>query len=300
MRPVTTLVGVFVLASPLAALDHHAPSWESPGSLVGVSVEVEGRTTPLYAAPDGSGRFYLEAKRGARYAIRLDNRTRERVGVALTVDGLNVISGERSPQPWTRWVMRDPGRMYVLGPWDSVLVQGWRTSLQDVRRFTFVDEERSYASRSGKANAKMGWIEVAVFRERRPISWWGGHPDEVTKDRREAPRPYGEGRDDDGEAHADSKARQAPPASEKRADGPRASAPRPEAYPGTGWGQRTDDPAVVVEFEPDRSPAERLTLRYEYASGLRALGILPYPSWNRDRLSERDRGRDGFAKPPGW
>jgi hypothetical protein len=141
---------------------------------------------------------------------------------------------------------------------------------------------------------------MAVFRERRPVSWWGGRPDEVTRDRREAPRPYGEGRDDDGEAQADAKARQAPPASEKRADGAYGSAPRPEAYPGTGWGQRTDDPAVVVEFEPERSPAERITLRYEYASALRALGILPHPSWNRDRLSERERGRDGFAKPPRW
>src|SRR5262245_5660231 len=263
MRPVTTLVAVLVLASPLAALAHHAPSWESPGTLVGVSVEVEGRSTPLYAAPDGSGRYYVEARRGARYAIRLDNRTRERLGVALTVDGLNVISGEKSPQPWTRWVMRDPGRMYVLGPWDSVLVQGWRTSLEDVRRFTFVDEERSYAARSGKANSKMGWIEVAVFRERRPISWWGGHPDEVTRDRKEARCPYDEpaGRDDDGETKADGKMRQAPPSAsaEKRSGDAYGGAPAPEAYPGTSWGQRTDDPAVVVEFEPERSPSERLT-----------------------------------------
>ena len=307
MRPVTTLVGVLMLAAPVTALAHAPYPSQSPGTLVGVSVEVEGRDTPLYLAPDGSGRYYLEAERGARYAIRLDNRSHERLGVALTVDGLNVISGERSPQPWRSWLGRDPGRMYVLGPWDSVLVQGWRTSLEDVRRFTFVDEKRSYAARSGKANAKMGWIEVVVYRERRPIAWWGGsRPDEVTRDRREAPRPYSERgrRDDDGEAQADAKSSREPdappPAAEKRSGDAYGSAPRPEAYPGTGWGQRTDDPAVVVEFEPERSPAERLTLRYEYASGLRALGIFPYPTWNRDRLSERERGRDGFAKPPNW
>ena len=45
--------------------------------------------------------------------------------------------------------------------------------------------------------------------------------------------------------------------------------------------------------------AERVTLRYEYASALRALGILPAPWWARDRLRERDGGT-GFAKPPRW
>jgi hypothetical protein len=72
------------------------------------------------------------------------------------------------------------------------------------------------------------------------------------------------------------------------------------AYPGTGWGPRTDDHVVVVDFEPERSPAERITLRYEYASGLRALGIDVHPRWTRDRLRERDRGQAGFAKPPAW
>src|SRR5260221_2391836 len=119
------------------------------GSLVGISVEVEGRTTPLYAAPDGSGRFYLEAREGSAYAVALTNRTAERVGVVLTVDGLNAISGQREP---------GLGRMYVLGPWEQTTVRGWRTSLSDVRRFTFVDERASYAARSGQANGKMGWI----------------------------------------------------------------------------------------------------------------------------------------------
>ena len=80
------------------------------------------------------------------------------MGVVLTVDGLNAISGERDT---------GRGRMYVLDPWQRTTVQGWRTSLQEVRQFTFVDERASYAARSGKANEKMGWIEIAAYRERR-------------------------------------------------------------------------------------------------------------------------------------
>lgn len=272
-----------------------AETWEAPGSLVGVSVEVEGRSAPLYAAADGSGRFYVEARAGARYEIRLASRTHERVGVLVAVDGLNVVSGERAPD-LSRRPTGQAGRLYVLDPWDETTIRGWRTSLDDVRRFTFVDERASYAARSGKSNSKMGWIEVAVFRERRPWAY------EVPYDRVTPPRTYsrpepeerGRFEDDYGRRSdsAESKARPSSP--------PMAAAPGGGSYPGTGWGSRLGDRAVVVEFEPEDAPSERHTLRYEYARALYALGVLPRPYPTRDRLSERDRGVGGFALPPSW
>jgi hypothetical protein len=261
--------------------------------MVEVAVRIEGSGSPLYAAPDGSGRYYFEARRGARYSVHLSNRTHHRLGVVLLVDGLNVISGER---PAAGWSGGDPGRMYVLDPWDATEVKGWRTSLDEVRRFTFVDEERSYAARSGKANSKMGWVEIAVYREQgRTV---GGPYPPIG---REAPSSRGRAEEDRDEPAA----RSAPPATAPADRGAAKSAPEGMAdakrsYPGTGWGQRTDDHVVVVDFEPERSPAERITLRYEYASGLRALGIHVHPHWTRDRLRERDRGQGGFAKPPAW
>jgi hypothetical protein len=284
------------LVAPLAASAHEFYG-ERPGSMVEVTVDVEGSGSPLYAAPDGSGRYYFEARRGARYSIRLANRTHQRLGVVVQVDGLNVISGER---PATGWFTSDPGRMYVLDAWDQTEIKGWRTSLDEVRRFTFVDEQASYAARAGKANSKMGWVEVAVYRERGRVA------------RVDPPTRYEGGRDRGVEESVE-----VPSADSARPSGqpPAASAPKygegdaekrvgglegGRSYPGTGWGQRTDDHVVVVDFEPERNPAERLTLRYEYASGLRALGIDPHPRWTRDRLRERDRGRGGFAKPPAW
>jgi hypothetical protein len=291
MRPyVVPAVLAATLAGP-TCVSAHEPVWGRPGSLVEVAVEVEGSGSPLYAAPDGSGRYYFEARRGARYAIRLANRTGERLGVVLQVDGLNVISGDRP----ARWVGTDPGRMYVLDPWDQAEVKGWRTSLDEVRTFTFVDEAASYAARSGKANSKMGWVEVAVYRERgRPVvserPWLRSEPearDRSADERQDAPP-----------ATVPAPMSEAPAKRAPKAEGPADVAGG--AYPGTGWGQRTDDRVVVVDFEPERSPAERTTLRYEYASGLRALGIELHPTWTRDRLRERDRGQDGFAKPPAW
>jgi hypothetical protein len=286
------------IAAPLAALALAAAgpafaqdAYGGVGSLVSVSLEVDGRTAPLYAALDGSGRYYLEAWRGAAYRVRLVNRSGERLGVLLTVDGLNAISGERSPRGAR-------GRMYVLAPWDETVVQGWRTSLDEVRRFTFVDEDRSYATRSGKASGRLGWIEVDVYRERRPVArpwpYWPPYtpyppypPDRpYEEDAPEKSRSEPEAKDDSGSGARDGYGgRVAPPR----------SAP---GYPGTGWGPRADDPVRVVSFDPEASPSERITLRYEYASGLRALGIFPRPWWSRDRLRERERGQEGFARPP--
>ena len=234
-----------------------------PGSLVAVSVSIDGQPAPLYSAPDGSGRFYVEARPGCRYSVTLRNRTGERLGAVLAVDGLNVISGSRDT---------GRGRMYVLDPWQETTVQGWRTSLDEVRRFRFVDEQASYAARSGKANGKMGWIELAVYRERRP----------------EPARERGEAADRLNSAPAPGAP--AAPSAEARAKG----------FPGTGWGESARDEVTLVSFEPEPSACERVALRYEYRPALVALGVLPPASYSRDRLQQRERGELGFAAPPPW
>jgi len=287
---------------------------ETPGTRVGVTVEIEGRRAPLYPAPD-SDRFYLEARTGARYAVVLANRTRERLGVVLTVDGLNAISGERDA---------GLGRMYVLGPWEQTTVRGWRSSLADVRQFTFVDERASYSARAGKANGHMGWIEVAVFREQRAFVGrpCGPYPrcgDRPTDRLMEPEARASEGRDDESAARRDEEraaGAAAPKSAERQAKRdredkdesrsadlyqPAPAAPPAKSFPGTGWGDRAYDPVTLVEFRAEPAAAERVTLRYEYASALRALGILPSPyREGRDRLGERERGDLGFARPPAF
>jgi hypothetical protein len=263
------------------ALAHPQGLPETPASLVAVSVEVGGRPAPLFLAPDGSGRYYVEARQGCRYSVALANRTGERVGVVLTVDGLNAISGQRD---------EGRGRMYVLDPWQRTTVQGWRTSLQEVRQFTFVDERTSYAARAGKANEKMGWIEIAAYRERQAF---------VSGPRREWP-PRPAPAETEGESARGNEERA------KSADSAEAAAPAPfggapaRSYPGTGWGPRAQDPVALVSFDPETDAAERVALRYEYRPALVALGVLPRRVPSRDRLWERDRAEPGFAPPPLW
>jgi hypothetical protein len=283
MRKLWMSSGLLMALAGAPVCGHHAEQAENAGSWVSVSVTLDGRTVPLYAA---SSRWYLEARAGANYEIALSNRTGERLGVVLDVDGLNVISGDIEARPASKL-----GRMYVLDPWGSVTVRGWRTSLEAVRRFVFVDEKASYAARAGKANSKMGWIEIAVHREhRRPMpvvtdeQIGRRHKDEAAN----APAPAAEG----------SAKAQGSDASEQESRTGQA-APAARSFPGTGWGSRTHDQAVLVDFEPEVYPVERLNLRYEYRGALQALGLLPAPP-RRDRLSERELAIDGFAQPPRW
>jgi hypothetical protein len=291
----TVLAGT-LLAAPAAS----AGVWQASGSLVDLSVEVGGASAPLYPARDGSGRYYLEARAGCDYAIRITNHSPERLGVVLAVDGLNAISGEREIGP------SDParrGRMYVIDPWGDVQVRGWRTSLEDVRRFTFVDERGSYAARTGRANGKMGWIQAWAYRERyvrasRPAAGPLGPPALRRARSPFAPRKARPGRAGQGGRAAGREAnRRGARIARGRRQAPEAAG-RLGGYPGTGWGSQASDPATVVRFDAQPAPADVVTLRYEYAPALQALGVIP-PRWERDRLSERERG-DGFARPPAW
>jgi len=292
-RVASLLIAGAVLAGPAQA--HPQALTEAPANLVGVSVELDGSPAALFPAPDGSGRYYLEARQGCRYSVALANRTGERVGVVLTVDGLNAISGERHA---------GRGRMYVLDPWQRITVQGWRTSLQEVRQFTFVDERASYAARSGKANEKMGWIEVAAYRERRAFVRSAPRPERPPRPvplEPEAPAASDEAKRGAGPAGAEAAAAPRSAGNAAEADSPALGGARARSYPGTGWGERADDPVVLVSFDPEPDPAERVALRYEYRPALVALGVLPRrgpPS--RDRLWEREHAQPGFAQPPAW
>ena len=251
-------------------------TWAQQGPLQ-VSVQVENRQAPLYQASWRQDRWYVEAKEGARYQVRVRNTSGERVAFVISVDGLNAINGERS-------TLRSSEPMYVLNPYQTTTIKGWRRSLSKVARFVFVDEQRSYAERTNQANGDMGWIRVAAFREQ---PYYGWQKDE------------GQVRDNDGRSKAGERGQPAPQSTrgtEPMAKGDVYGSPQ-ESNPGTGWGQTEKDKVREVQFNPQAYACAQVIVRYEYHSGLVSLGILPTERW-RDRTWERDNGEYGFAQPP--
>jgi len=285
--------------------DSGAGRWDrtANGSLVDVQVLVAGQAAPLYFAPGRWDRRYFQALRGRNYALRVHNRTGRRVGVLIAVDGLNVVNGERSS-------LRRNEAMYVLDPWESATIRGWRTSLDQVRQFVFVDEERSYAERTGQANGDMGWIRVLAFEERRPMAWFsrpelrrplgdasGGRADgDLRENESRDARPQANEAPVLGTDRVLRQEMSAPRSAEKSMAEGMAAAPQADAYPGTGWGERRQDPVRETSFVAAATAGDHLVFRYEYATSLRALGI----ALDGDRLRNRERGELGFAKPPKW
>jgi len=250
-------VSIFALAAAAASV---ARGSDRDG--FSMSVLVDGRAAPEYAA---RGRIYIEALKGKDFVIRLSNPTSERVAVALSVDGRNVVDAKRTTElAATKW---------ILGPWQTADIPGWQVSGQTSRKFFFTDTAGSYAKWLGDTS-NVGTIEAVFFREkRRP-------PVIVYKDREEQPQ--------EGAAQSAprERAKAEPPSAESR-DGARSQSE--DKLAATGIGDETSFPVTWVNFEEDPSPVARIALRYEFRSALVRLGVLP----REDDLYARDRAR-GF------
>jgi len=245
----------------------HAPS--------AVEIRIVGRDGATFReipleSSDGAARSYLQAEKGARYEVRVHNTTGARLGLVITVDGRNIISGARSE------LGRDEP-MYVLDAWDTQNYSGWRASLEAVNEFYFTDWQDSYAEAFGDRSAR-GVIAVAVFREVPPPA--------------PAYQPYAE-HERNGSSSAE--ARPAPPtvAAESRR-GADAKAERRDDSAGTGYGERSVDRAVQVEFVAQAQPDSRHFIKYEWRETLCRKQVLECGEQNRFW----DESKLGFAPPP--
>lgn len=250
----------------------------SAGRLLELSV-VDRDSGALLPVHWHDGQAWVAGTPGHRYAVRLHNRTGGRVLAVLSVDGVNAVSGETAA---------GDQRGYVLAPWGSTEVTGWRKSLSEVAAFEFTSLGDSYAARTGRPG-NVGVIGVAVFEER-PAPVWrdgriggaAGSPDA----QKAAPsaRPQAES----GTADA------AAPAAEARR---RTLAQAAEPL-GTGHGAREWSRVRETRFERATArPAEVLAIRYDSWANLAALGIVPAP-WPQLGQRQPQPFPGGFVPDP--
>ncbi|TDP63305.1 hypothetical protein [Roseateles toxinivorans] len=219
-----------------------------------VSLEVFDRDAdqllPVYAKDQ---RQYVAGRPGARYALRLRNLTGGRVLAVLSVDGINVISGQTAG-----WAQTG----YVLAPYESYDIRGWRKSDAEVAAFQFAAITQSYAAQTGRPG-HVGVIGVAAFREK-------AVPPPVI----ESPpllRSDAEARDRAAPAPSAAPMAGATAMQEK-------SAPRQEAAAklGTAHGERETSYTSHTRFERASSrPQSVVQLEYDSLDRLVAAGIVP-------------------------
>ena len=143
---------------------HDILVWSRPGSggagdlpSVGGAITVSLRNgwgSPLEAMHLGN-RTYVIGQEGERYSVVIANHTPKRFEAVATVDGLDVINGSAGTFE---------NRGYVIMPWASLEIDGFRQSEDAVAAFRFAKVRDSYAAQRG-ADRNVGVIGVAFFAE---------------------------------------------------------------------------------------------------------------------------------------
>jgi hypothetical protein len=261
----------FAAAGLALAAGLRTPLSASHGPHHSGTLEVLIDTTPQPRYLHG-GRWYVEARKGREYAIRLHNPYDVRVGVALSVDGLNTVDARET-------TARD-ARKWVIDPHQTIVISGWQTSRHDARRFEFTTEAGSYGQALGRT-ANLGIISAAFFRERVPPPSIYSHPS-ASDSKRQAPAAPG------------------PAAERQEAEASKAERHDRDEYAATGMGRRTDHAVTQVWLDLEDSPAHTMDVRYEFRPQLVRLGILPAgPAVDPLQRRERARGFEpGFAPDP--
>jgi hypothetical protein len=115
---------------------------------------IDDRGRVIAATQVGDRRFALGSQ-GLAYRIGIENNARDRFEAVASVDGLDVMDGSEASFEQ---------RGYIVEPFTSMVVEGWRTSEDTVAAFRFSELEDSYAERTGRAR-NIGVVGVAFFRE---------------------------------------------------------------------------------------------------------------------------------------
>lgn len=222
-----------------------------PGRLVDVSVLDADYQQPLPIYRH-TGRHFVGGTTGQPYRILLTNKSNSRVMAVVSVDGINVLNGANASPSQSG---------YVLEPYQSATIDGWRKSLDRVARFEFAPVKGSYAGQTGRAG-QVGVIGVAVFQER---------PRRVVARPAAAPAM----RSGESQGVADAQA---------------------ERSLGTGHGQSEWSPVDTTTFVRATSyPAETLRLDYDSWENLYRRGIIPS---RPGRPNEPDPFPGGFVPDP--
>ena len=264
------------------------------GSLVDVEVLARAgyrATLPSYWY---RGQNYVEGRQNQEFRVRLRNKGPDRVMAVLSVDGVNAISGETAGVNQTG---------YVLAPYQTLDVDGWRKSNVRTAAFYFTHINDSYAARTQRPD-NVGVIGVAVFRELRYEYDDEEEYDEYSQDDR-YPTNDGYAGGKSGGAPASgvpatpapatravppgkpgaAKSGEAAPAQSKsfgQADG----AGVPGAPLGTGHGRPEYRPSVSVTFEREPQVFEVLKVRYDSRANLIAQGVIPRSGRYRPAVPE--------------
>jgi len=205
------------------------------------------------------GKAWVIGKPGNEYQIRIRNRAADQVMAVMSVDGVNIVSGETARPDQTG---------YVLAANRTFDIAGWRKNTAQTAAFYFTQLPDSYAARTGRPD-DVGVIGVALFRRKPadpPISIAPPAAREIR------PQPF-----DAPAARSESPAR-ADSSSIASSAGSLLSRQAEEKI-GTGHGRIEDSRVTYTSFARATSaPAEVVAIYYDSHRNLVARGVIREPT----------------------
>jgi hypothetical protein len=155
MKHVFSLLMQSLLSMILMSCHHEAVHAKSLINVPQVSIQIVDQYGSDLPTFQHRGRTYVMGEYGERYQIKVSNLEGDRIEAVVTVDGRDVINGQ-------------PGafhhRGYVINGYQSVLIDGFRQSQDQVATFRFTSPSNSYSSKMGSPQ-NVGVIGVAIFEE---------------------------------------------------------------------------------------------------------------------------------------
>lgn len=121
-----------------------------------IDVLVNNKPVTTYTTPNNRGEIFVEGRPGSKYQIRVTNHSYQRIKAIVSVDGLSVLDGEPAGTQSKGYIIESKG---------SVIIDGWRTSLNTVAEFVFGGKSKSYSAKSGQGTRNTGVIGLMVFQE---------------------------------------------------------------------------------------------------------------------------------------
>lgn len=239
----------------------------SAGILADVTIvdRTTGERLPVYSH---AGRLYVAGTPGNRYAVEIANRSGARLLAVVSVDGVNVVTGETAAPNQSGYVFT-PGQRYPIN--------GWRKSLGEIAAFYFTALPDSYAARTDRPD-NVGVIGVALFRElprpRPPVSVAPPRPAQSADGASQDETSSLEKRRSAASASASASGEAA--ASPSEADTPKAAEPpAPAERLGTGHGEREESRVTYTHFRRGSAPNETIVVHYDSRANLLARGVIP-------------------------
>jgi hypothetical protein len=232
------------------------------GSLADFTIydRTEGRTLPVYRY---AGEYYVAGKPGNEYRVQVRNQNGGDLLAVVSVDGVNVVSGETA-----HW--RQSG--YVVDGWQSLSIDGWRKSLDRTAAFYFTRLPDSYAARTDRPE-NVGVIGVALFQRKvEPVAELTPAPVPYEDETRDAAPASARAEADANSAGSSAgKTRAAQPSlqNEMKKD-------RGDTRLGTGHGRSETSYASYTNFErASEEPVEIIAIHYDSRRNLIAMGVIP-------------------------